>query len=184
MASDRRFGLPHPFDAELTGESSRGRKSGLWETLRRALGTPPEAEASSPPIPLSDEPAPRSLVVPARPAPPAPLAPDPVEPSFVAPAREATAVEIDSGVPFLEAEPAEEEPPAVTVPPAAREETAAESAEPVPGTSQPPPASGRLARGLASFSRDNAEREKKYAHLLRDAGSTGRKRSPGSRKRS
>ena len=184
MASDRRFGLPHPFDAELTGEPSRSRKPGLWETLRRALGTPPEADTPSPPVPLPDEPAPRTRIAPPRPAPPAPPAPDPVEPSFVAPAREATAVEIDSAVPFLEAEPAEEEPPAVPVLPAEREETASESAEPVPVASQPPPASGRLARGLASFSRDNAEREKKYAHLLRDAGSTGRKRSPGSRKRS
>ena len=84
MASDRRFGLPHPFDAELTGEPSRSRKPGLWETLRRALGTPPEADTPSPPVPLPDEPAPRTRIAPPRPAPPAPPAPDPVEPSFVA----------------------------------------------------------------------------------------------------
>jgi hypothetical protein len=109
-----------------------------------------------------------------------------VQSSVVAPAREATPVEIDPGIPFLEAEPGEEEPPEIPVPPAAREETATQSAEaPSGGATAPPPASGgRLARGLASFSRDNAEREKKYAHLLRDGGSTGQKRSPGPRKRS
>lgn len=185
MASDRRFGLPHPFDADLTGEASRGRKPGLWEALKRALGTPPEAERPSPPIPVRrDEAAPHTPVVPARAAMPAPPVPDPVEPSAVAPSRDAARVEVDSGVPFLEEGPGHEEaPPAVLDPPAARE-MASESTEPVPPDAGPPrPAPGRLARGLASFSRDNAEREKKYAHLLRDAGSTGRKRSPGSRKR-
>lgn len=183
MASDRRFGLPHPFDADLTGEASRGRKPGLWETLKRALGAPPEAEKPSPAIPVPHEPAPHTPVVPARPAMPAAPAPDPVEPFVVAPAREAALVEVDSGVPFLEEGPGEEEPPAVPVRPAARE-MAPESTEFVAQDASPAgPASGRLARGLASFSRDNAEREKKYAHLLRDAGSKGRKRSPGSRKR-
>jgi hypothetical protein len=110
--------------------------------------------------------------------------PDPVEPSVVAPSREATLVEVDSGVPFLEEGPGEEEPPAVLDPPAVRE-MAPESTESAPPDASPPRSpSGRLARGLASFSRDNAEREKRYAHLLRDAGSKSRKRSPGSRKRS
>jgi hypothetical protein len=184
VASDRRFGLPHPFDADPTGEASRGRKPGLWETLKRALGTSPEAERPSPRIPVRDEPAPQTPAVPARPAMPVPPALDPVEPSAVAPAREAARVEVDSGVPFLEEGPGEEEPPAVLDPPVARE--AAESTEELvpPDASLPPPPSGRLARGLASFSRDNAEREKRYAHLLRDAGAKSRKRSPGSRKRS
>lgn len=184
MASDRRFGLPHPFDADLTGEASRGRKPGLWETLKRALGTPPEAERPSPPIPVRDEPAPQAPAVPARPAMPVPPAPDPVESSAVAPAREAARVEVDSGVPFLEEGPGEEEPPSVLDPPAAREVAPESTEELVPPDASPPrPPSGRLARGLASFSRDNAEREKRYAHLLRDAGAKGAKRSPVSRKR-
>jgi hypothetical protein len=51
--------------------------------------------------------------------------------------------------------------------------------DPVPDAVAPPPAAAapetadapdrpRLARGLASFSRSNADREKKFAHLLRD----------------
>jgi len=58
-----------------------------------------------------------------------------------------------------------------------------------PGTEQPPtvtvappeladaPGRPRLARGLASFSRSNADREKKFAHLLRDDPS-GEKKKP------
>jgi hypothetical protein len=185
VASDRRFGLPHPFDADPTGEASGGRKPGLWETLKRALGTPPEGERAFPAIPARDEPARQTPAVPARPAMPVPPTPDPVEPSAIAPAREAARVEVDSGVPFLEEGPGGEEPPSVLDPPAAREGAPESTEELVPPDASPPrPPSGRLARGLASFSRDNAEREKRYAHLLRDAGAKSRKRSPGSRKQS
>jgi hypothetical protein len=47
-----------------------------------------------------------------------------------------------------------------------------------PGSPGLPPA--RLARGLASFSRENAQREKKFAHLLRDAPPAAKKPPPGS----
>lgn len=47
-----------------------------------------------------------------------------------------------------------------------------ESAPPAPGS--PAPRGPRLARGLASFSRDNADREKKFRHILSD-GDPGKK---------
>jgi hypothetical protein len=47
----------------------------------------------------------------------------------------------------------------------------------------PAPQPARLARGLASFSRRNPEREKKFAHLLHDDPSDEKKGStpPGRR---
>jgi hypothetical protein len=51
-------------------------------------------------------------------------------------------------------------------------------------SSEPPIGAPRLARGLASFSRRNAEREKKFAHLLRDEpGSEGKGPGPPRRRR-
>jgi hypothetical protein len=53
--------------------------------------------------------------------------------------------------------------------------------ESVPETSPAPPAAEapsrapRLARGLASFSRQNADREKKFRHILSD-GDPGKKK--------
>jgi len=38
------------------------------------------------------------------------------------------------------------------------------------------PRSARLARGLASFSRDNADREKKFRHILSDGDTGGTKK--------
>jgi hypothetical protein len=45
-------------------------------------------------------------------------------------------------------------------------------------SSEPPAGAPKLARGLASFSRRNAEREKKFAHLLRDRAPAGPKPRP------
>jgi hypothetical protein len=42
----------------------------------------------------------------------------------------------------------------------------------------PAPQPARLARGLASFSRRNPEREKKFAHLLHDDPSDEKKGTP------
>lgn len=47
MAPDRRFGLPHPLDADPSEDSSSRRKPGLWQSLKRALGT----SAAEPPRP-------------------------------------------------------------------------------------------------------------------------------------
>jgi hypothetical protein len=99
-----------------------------------------------------------------RPAPPSAelpeVTPGPMlsAPPFLLPDRE----EPDPvrGSETLPAEP--EVPPAVPVPPPA----------PVP-----PPESPRLARGIASFSRRNADRERKFAHLLHD-DAPGKKKKP------
>jgi hypothetical protein len=193
VASDRRFGLPHPFDADPSGDSSDGRKPGLWETLKRALGTPPAAEpAPLPMVPHVAEPrAPAALPRPAAAAsfhPPAspPAAPPRVEPSPPAPvveiAVEAGLVEVAAGVPFLEDLPVPSPPP-VEAPAALPSDPDPPTGIPPAGASETAPAAPRLARGLASFSRDNAEREKKFAHLLRDSGAAGRRRPSGSRKR-
>jgi hypothetical protein len=172
VAPDRRFGLPHPLDADPSEDSSP-RKPGLWESVKRALGNPPR-EASTPndrpgpPLPASTPPgAPRFHS-------PSPLAasagPDP--PASTAGRRDQP--EIDADVPFLVDDPAESIPvraepdvrgdrtiPAKVIGP---EATPPSREDP----SEPPIGAARLARGLASFSRRNAEREKKFAHLLRD----------------
>ena len=79
-------------------------------------------------------------------------------------------VDADSSAPpFLLPDPEPSEPPA---PPAV--------SLPPPPTSQPvePPGSPGLARGLASFSKSNADREKKFAHLLRDDAPADKKKPP------
>ena len=95
---------------------------------------------------------------PVRPAPQPPSA-SPPEQSFAAP-------------PFLALdEPAPEPvrpsapPPAgdIAIPDAVAPPTAAAAPETADAADRP-----RLARGLASFSRSNADRERKFAHLLRD----------------
>jgi hypothetical protein len=52
-----------------------------------------------------------------------------------------------------------------------------------PEPSEPPTRGPRLARGLASFSRDNARREKKFAHLLRNEPGADDKRPDPPRRR-
>ena len=174
MAPDRRFGLPHPLDADPSEDSFSPRKPGLWETVKRALGSTVPAE---PP--------------PAPPRPRIPAAPSPSSiDRAVSPVPAGARDEILSDVPFLEdigpdvpqARPPSPEglgeppPTAVEPPPVSN---LLEAAAPVlstdagePSLSGPP-----LARGLASFSRDNAVREKKFAHLLRDRPG-GEEKSP------
>lgn len=187
MASDRRFGLPHPFDAEPSEDSSAGRKPGLWETLKRALGTAPAAEPGTAQPVVRDAPEPRAPAAPPRPAAPQPAAPPPVE-SAAAPAlSRASAVEpvleeVAAAIPFLDdlsvaSPPPVESPPSTPLAPPPPPEIAP------PGAPERAPAPPRLARGLASFSRDNAKREKKFAHLLRDSPPDGGKGPPESRKR-
>jgi hypothetical protein len=80
-------------------------------------------------------------------------------------------VDADSSAPpFLLPDPEPSEPPA---PPAV-------SLPPPPPASPPvePPETPRLARGLASFSKSNADREKKFAHLLRDDAPADKKKPP------
>ena len=125
----------------------RDRPPGIWESLKRALAG---VEARPDPRALAQLPE-RPKVTPA---------PDPVlsAPPFLPPDPEdADAIRRSETV---SADPPV--PPAVSVPPP----------EPVQ-----PPESPRLARGLASFSRSNADREKKFAHLLHD-DAPGEKNKP------
>jgi hypothetical protein len=99
--------------------------------------------------------------------------PEPPSPPEVAHAPKVVSkVDADSSAPpFLlpDPEPSEpQDPPAVSVP-----------TQPPP-TSPPvePPGSPGLARGLASFSKSNADREKKFAHLLRDDAPADKKKPP------
>ena len=203
VASDRRFGLPHPFDSDPSGGSSAGRKPGLWESLKRALGTAPAADEDAIPPVVPDEPGLPALAAPPQPAAPAASSHTPAPPPAAlprvdpialrrpspTPAVEPTLVELASRVPFLDDLPA-------ASPPSVEASQAPPSVEASPPDPSPPAeialagmpetalAAPGLARGLASFSRDNAEREKKFAHLLRDSASSGRRRPPGSRKRS
>jgi hypothetical protein len=75
-----------------------------------------------------------------------------------------------SAPPFLPPEP--EDADAIR-----RSETLPENPPVPPAMSVPPPEGPRLARGLASFSRSNADREKKFAHLLHD-DAPGEKKKP------
>lgn len=194
MASDRRFGLPHPFDSDPSGDSSGGRKAGLWETLKRAMGTGPTAEPTPAPPAVDDRVEPRAAAPlrPAAPAPPLsfrPPAPLPVSPPgddpSPPPGVELGLVEVAAGVPFLEDLPVA--PPPVVEAPQALPATPPDASSPPeiapPALPDRAPAPPGLARGLASFSRENAEREKKFAHLLRDSEPAGGKRPRGSRKR-
>ena len=128
----------------------RDRPPGIWKSLKRALGG---AEPRPDPRP------PREL--PERPQ----VTPDAdavlTAPPFLPPDPEG------SGNPVAEpasVAPAREE--ALTVP--------ASASEPADASGRP-----RLARGLASFSRSNADREKKFAHLLHD--DTSGEKPPGGR---
>jgi hypothetical protein len=85
---------------------------------------------------------------------------------------------VDDTPPFLaETEPAPESlvaPPPIPKPDLLPEESRMPADAPGSaaneGEASAPPAA-RIARGLASFSRRNPEREKKFAHLLHDAPS-------------
>jgi len=89
---------------------------------------------------------------------------------------------VDTEPPFLaETEPAPESlfapppiPTADLLPEESRKPAEAPTAAPQEGEASGPQAA-RLARGLASFSRRNSEREKKFAHLLHDAPSDEKK---------
>jgi hypothetical protein len=134
----------------------------LWESFKRALaGSPPSDEAE----PEKARPSDYALPF---------LAPD--EPPEVVPTAEASSI------------PPQSEPVSPVAPPAAREsgvEAAAAPGERLP-VPEPPavsapesedPGPPRLARGLASFSRHNADREKKFRHILSDEGA-GKSKKP------
>jgi hypothetical protein len=173
VAPDRRFGLPHPLDDE-PGEGDSRRKSGLWHSLKRAIagGAMPAEESAAPadrsaiPLPgvgprTTDDPVADGPL--ARPDPSPPVVPPPPLGALGGVGK--VAVPPAAQVPFLAdtVEPASTEAP--------RPEGTARPAAPAKiAESKPPdPAPPRLARGLASFSRDNARREKRFSHLLRDS---------------
>lgn len=127
----------------------------LWDSFKRALAGSPRA----------DDPEPET----ARPSAYAPPFLPPDEPPDVLP----------------DGEPPKSEPPAAAPESAAEVPgpTAAAVPEDRPDPAPPPraaesegPRPARLARGLASFSRDNANRGKKYRHILSD-GESGKKKS-------
>ena len=135
------------------------RRPSLWKTLKRALTGAAPGE--------------RATVVP--PAPPPQTFPD-----------------VDATPPFLgEIEPAAESllaPPAIPKPDLIPEETSTPAESPASSVAAKEgeassPQAARLARGLASFSRRNSEREKKFAHLLHDAPADEKKgRTPPGRR--
>jgi hypothetical protein len=97
---------------------------------------------------------------------------------------------VDTAPPFLaEIEPVPESllaPPPILKPDLLPEESAKPAEAPTSASKEgeaSTPQAERLARGLASFSRRNPEREKKFAHLLHDAPSDEKKRTtpPGRR---
>jgi hypothetical protein len=162
MAPDRRFGLPHPLDVDPSEGSSRERK-GLWDSLRKVFGgeaprdPEPAATAAIDPLPVPLPAAARSDV------PAAPVAPPPgVEP------RISSAPEVT----FLEELATPDLPPSPPIAP--RREPPAEAP-----SSAATPGAARLARGLASFSKSNAEREKRFSHILRDGPTGKKKKKPG-----
>jgi hypothetical protein len=174
VAPDRRFGLPHPLDVDPSEDSSSRRKAGLWQSLKRALGTSaaePRPGGDHPELPLpAATPRPASI--------PQPFEPGPTAEPAVKHSLSAATSPIAEDVPFLaESTPREvrPDPPA----PIAHEEQ-----EVVPEVTVTPDSPGlpptRLARGLASFSRENAQREKKFAHLLRDPRPAAKKPPSGS----
>jgi hypothetical protein len=124
------------------------RRPSLWKSLKRALAGAPPAEPASGAPQLSS---PRIL-------------PD-----------------ANDSPPFLaEAEPASESlrPPPISKPDLLPEESRKRLEAPTSAAKEgeaPAPEAARLARGLASFSRRNPEREKKFAHLLHDAPSDEKK---------
>ena len=131
----------------------RDRPPGIWETLKRALGgvgAEPRAEP--------------------RPAPAA--RPAPSELPAVPPERE-----LASAPPFIAEFEGPESPQSHAAMEPPRSAAPPDSSAPVEPASAPE--GPRLARGLASFSRSNADREKKFAHLLHD-DAPGRKKKPRS----
>ena len=124
----------------------------LWESVKRALGGAPTEPVPTPDdLPfLSSEDADAA-------SPPAPVRPPPEDLGFPAAPPETPAT-LEFAPPEAAPEPShgipEPEPPA-----------------PEAGSARGP----RLARGLASFSRRNADREKKFRHILSD-GDSGKKK--------
>jgi hypothetical protein len=94
--------------------------------------------------------------------------------------------EIDSDIPFLLEEPSESIPTVRSGAEVVRDRTVPTESTGAPeiaaaspeDSTAPPTGAAKLARGLASFSRRNAEREKKFAHLLRDRAPAGTKPRP------
>ncbi|HZI67790.1 MAG TPA: hypothetical protein VFF17_14615, partial [Thermoanaerobaculia bacterium] len=126
----------------------------LWESFKRALGGP------SP----SNEPEPDGKATHPGYAPP-----------FLPPDEPAGGVLPGVGSSPLPP-PVDRNPPAAEPPSAGRSvPMVSGSADELSGSTPAPsasevPRSPRLARGLASFSRDNADREKKFRHILSDEG--------------
>jgi hypothetical protein len=189
VAPDRRFGLPHPLDAEPSEDSSNRRKTGIWQSLKRALGTSPGGPPLSDQAPAGERPAPpRPAATPWPNSIPTELEAKPVPERAGMPAprpADGLVVPIVEDVPFLTdsvaPEPSPEDPAPASVDRGETENVtdAAARKKSFDSAAERP---GRLARGLASFSRDNAEREKKFAHLIRDANPATKKTPPGSRK--
>jgi hypothetical protein len=127
----------------------------LWDSLKRALAGSPRADDPDPESPR-----------PSAYAPPF-LAPD--EPPDVLPDREPPKSEPPAPAPERAAEGVETTVAAV---PEDRPDPASAPRAPEPEGPRP----ARLARGLASFSRENADRGKKYRHILSD-GESGKKKS-------
>ena len=122
--------------------SVREGRPSLWESLKRALAGAAPAEPRDAPQASS-----------------ARILPD-----------------VDAAPPFLaEIEPAAESlpaPPPIRKPDLLPEESRIAAEAPISAAKEgetSDPQAARLARGLASFSRRNPEREKKFAHLLHDA---------------
>ena len=131
----------------------------LWDSFKRALGGSPRADDPEPETAGPSTYAPPFL----PPDEPSDVLPDgepskaPPKPEPPAPAPERAAKVPDPAVAAVpEDRPAPEHPPR---PPEAED-----------------PRPARLARGLASFSRDNADRGKKFRHILSD-GDSGKKKS-------
>ena len=129
----------------------RDRPPRIWETLKRALGGGAEPRPEPPP------------------------APTPVSPPSEHPAVSPERQPLVSAPPFLSDSDGPESPDSHAAVELPRAAAPAEPPAPVEGSSAPD--GPRLARGLASFSRSNADREKKFAHLLHD-DTPGAKKKP------
>ena len=151
-----------------------GERRGLWESIKRALVGPSPAPAQ--PVPPDPGERPRRESAPWEPPVPStrnlPEIAVTETPPFLA---EAEAV-ADS----VPASPAPNPGPAPGITPGPAEAPTSAAKEGEASLPQGP----RLARGLASFSKRNPEREKKFAHLLHDAPSDGKERTRPSGRRS
>ena len=128
----------------------------LWESVKRALGGAPTEPVPTPDdLPfLSSEDADAA-------SPPAPVRLPPEDLGFPAAAPPEPPARAESAPPEAPPEPSHGIP---------------EPEPPAPEAASPPgPQGPRLARGLASFSRRNADREKKFRHILSD-GDTAKKK--------